>query len=82
MIDGSWCWRLDDEGWIHCIQKNTKLGFFTIGANQNGARKHHCCALLIRKKWSFEVLASFARWMGWWDTSGTAIAYKKCLPDF
>jgi hypothetical protein len=35
-----------DVGFI-AYKENTKLGRDSIGANQNGARKHHFCALLM-----------------------------------
>ena len=36
-----------DVGLI-AYKANTKLGRDSIGANQNGARKHHFCALFLR----------------------------------
>jgi hypothetical protein len=37
----SWCWHLHVEARMIAYKENTKLGRDSIGANQNGARKHH-----------------------------------------
>jgi hypothetical protein len=61
MGHGAGVWTME-AGFI-AYKENTKLGCDSIGANQNGARKHHFCALFSQLNGPLNALASFDRRM-------------------